>query len=221
MKPLNMDLSHPVIIHADDMSWDASPQIGVERKRLEREAEESGKATTIVRYLAGASFPEHIHSGGEEYFVLEGTFSDEKGDFTRGTYVRNPPGTSHAPFSKKGCVIFVKLGQMKLKGENQIVVNSADHQWRDTEFSGYQRMNLFNSTLNGESVLLEKLSSNVNLPNQDVFEGEELLLLSGDLEVNNITYGPYSWMRFPAGYKRTLSSREGCVFWVKRGHLKT
>jgi anti-sigma factor ChrR (cupin superfamily) len=38
-----------------------------------------------------------VNGGGEEFLVLEGTFSDERGDYPRGSYVRNPPGTAHAP----------------------------------------------------------------------------------------------------------------------------
>jgi len=29
---------------------------------------------------------------------LEGVFSDETGDYPAGTYIMNPPGSSHAPF---------------------------------------------------------------------------------------------------------------------------
>lgn len=85
---------------------------GVTRRLLEREGGEyATRATSIVNYQPNLSFSEHCHTGGEEYFVLDGTFSDETGDFSKGTYVRNPPGSHHAPFSKQGCRIFVKLEQ--------------------------------------------------------------------------------------------------------------
>ncbi len=38
-------------------------------------------------------------------------FEDETGAFPAGTYVRNPPGSSHTPGSTEGCTIFVKLWQ--------------------------------------------------------------------------------------------------------------
>jgi ChrR-like protein with cupin domain len=43
--------------------------------------------------------------------VLEGVFQDEHGDYPTGTYVRNPPTSSHTPASEAGCTIFVKLWQ--------------------------------------------------------------------------------------------------------------
>jgi anti-sigma factor ChrR (cupin superfamily) len=48
--------------------------------------------------------------------VLEGTFSDEQGDYPAGSYVRNPVGSRHAPFSREGCTIFVKLHQSDAGG---------------------------------------------------------------------------------------------------------
>ena len=73
-----------------------------------------------------ARFPD---SGGEEYLVLSGVFSDEYGDQPAGTYVRNPIGTAHKPFSANGCTIFVKLHQFA-KGDN--------HQFQvDTKAASY------------------------------------------------------------------------------------
>ena len=43
--------------------------------------------------------------------MLEGVFQDEHGDYPTGTYVRNPPTSSHTPGSEPGCTIFVKLWQ--------------------------------------------------------------------------------------------------------------
>ena len=105
----NMDFSKKLVIETESLDWIASPAIGVWRKPLEREEKESGHTTSVVKYEAGASFTQHSHPLGEEIFVLEGIFSDENGDYPAGTYLRNPPGSSHAPFSKDGCKLFVKL----------------------------------------------------------------------------------------------------------------
>jgi len=109
---LNMDFSRRVAIDTHAMDWTASPAAGVWRKPLAREEAESGHATSIVKYDAGASFRAHNHPLGEEILVLSGTFSDETGDFHAGTYFRNPKGFIHAPFSEEGCIILVKLHQM-------------------------------------------------------------------------------------------------------------
>ncbi|MGI9281682.1 MAG: cupin domain-containing protein [Endozoicomonas sp.] len=93
---LNMNFQESVIIETENQEWQPSPASKVFRKPLAREDRESGHATSIVQYVAGASFPEHLHPAGEEILVLSGIFSDEAGNFGPGSYLRNPPGSSHA-----------------------------------------------------------------------------------------------------------------------------
>jgi hypothetical protein len=66
----------------------------------------------LVRWQPGTRFPQHIHPGGEEIFVLDGVFEDEQGAYPAGTWLRNPPGSRHAPFSRSGCLIWVKTGHL-------------------------------------------------------------------------------------------------------------
>lgn len=67
-----------------------------------------------MRYDSKASFPQHTHDEGEEFLVLNGTFSDPlTGPCPKGFYVRNPIGSSHSPWTDDdGTVILVKLRQM-------------------------------------------------------------------------------------------------------------
>lgn len=108
---LNADLSQRVVLETETLDWQDSPMQGVQRRMLDRDGAEVARATSLVKYAPGSHFSAHTHGGGEEFFVLEGTFSDEQGDYPAGTYVRNPVGSSHTPFSKDGCTIFVKLWQ--------------------------------------------------------------------------------------------------------------
>ena len=65
-----------------------------------------------MRWQPGTQFQRHGHPDGEEIFVLEGTFSDETGNYPTGSWLRNPPGSVHTPFSKSGCLIYVKTGHL-------------------------------------------------------------------------------------------------------------
>src|SRR6267154_2567497 len=100
---LNHDLAAAAIVDSNVLAWTPSPLPGVERRFLERDGGEIARATSIVRYAPGGAFSPHVHDKGEEYLVLSGVFSDESGDFAQGTYVRNPPGSRHAPFTRDGC----------------------------------------------------------------------------------------------------------------------
>jgi len=116
---LNADFSVPVVLHTQDMAWQASPMPGVSRRMLDRIGDEVARATSIVSYAPGSHFSPHTHNGGEEFVVLDGVFQDEHGDYPAGTYVRNPPTTSHTPRSDGGCIIFVKLWQFDLDDRQQ------------------------------------------------------------------------------------------------------
>jgi anti-sigma factor ChrR (cupin superfamily) len=118
---LNMDFTRAACLLAKDRQWVKSPADGVSRIPLEREAAESGHTTSFVRFEPGSFFPQHVHPQGEEIYVLEGVFSDENGDYPAGTYIRNPPGSQHKPFTKPGCTLFVKLDQFQ-KDDNKHVV---------------------------------------------------------------------------------------------------
>ena len=81
---LNADFSKRVVMHSDQIDWVNSPMKGVQRKMLDRIGDEVARATTIVRYAPDSHFSPHVHTGGEEFIVLEGVFQDEHGDFSGG-----------------------------------------------------------------------------------------------------------------------------------------
>jgi mannose-6-phosphate isomerase-like protein (cupin superfamily) len=109
----NQNFDDLVYIKKNETALAPSPMKGVERMILERRGDEvARRATTVVTYEPNSSFNAHTHAYGEEFYVLEGTFSDHTGDYPKGWYVRNPVKSAHAPFSKEGTRIFVKLGQM-------------------------------------------------------------------------------------------------------------
>jgi hypothetical protein len=99
---INANFNERVVINANEMSWTPSPMPGVERKMLDRIGEEIARATSLVRYAPNSHFSAHIHGGGEEFLVLDGEFNDAAGCYPAGTYVRNPVGSSHAPWAGMG-----------------------------------------------------------------------------------------------------------------------
>ena len=213
-----MDFNRRVVVDTQALAWVASPMAGVERRMLERAGAESGHATTIVRYAPGSSFRRHVHDGGEEFLVLEGTFSDETGDFPAGTYVRNPPGSSHAPRSDGGCTILVKLCQMGPEDTAQVVVNTQTGQWQDTGPGKPQRMPLY-SLEGGEKVALARFAPGDRIENDLHDHGEEVYVLDGVLEDEQGRYPAGTWLRQPDGSSHSPFSTQGCTLWVKRGHL--
>ncbi len=214
---INLDFSKSLIIETELMDWSPSPLKGVERRRLEREEAEAGRATSIVRYAPGSSFSSHIHGGGEEYLVLEGTFSDQSGDYGEGYYVRNPPGSSHAPHSEKGCTIFVKLCQMQETGEPQLNIDTNQTDWIAGESKGHSLMPLFENER--EVVQLDKLVPGSELELETNDKRIEILMLDGEAELDGKSLGKSTWIRLPIASKAVMKTKSECRFWSKRGNI--
>ncbi len=215
---INADFSQRIVLSTHQMPWIPSPQSGVERRLLDRIGGEVARATSLVRYGAASSFPAHDHLLGEEFFVLDGVFSDEHGDYPAGTYVRNPPLSHHAPRTVPGCTIFVKLRQMRPDESERVVIETSSAEWT-SEPGGLARLPLFEAP-DGESVALERLLPGATPREMDCQAGEEIFILSGEIDDGRGIHGPGTWIRNPGGFRRALRSPNGATYWVKRGHLR-
>ncbi|WP_245849810.1 cupin domain-containing protein [Oceanimonas doudoroffii] len=211
-----MDFSQSLTLPYQAERWQRSPADGVWRYPLERESAESGHVTSLVRFEPGAAFPEHEHPLGEEFWVLEGTFSDDNGDYGAGTYVRHPPGSRHRAFSRQGCLIFVKLNQFvaddngfKALDERQGLWLTGDHGFRRLSLHRYQGIN---------TSLLE-FAEGGRFPACCYRAGLEILVLEGQLHDGASVLGPLSWLRLPPMAVPALEVTGHTRLWVRTGHL--
>jgi len=215
---LNSDFGERAIVHAGSMAWQPSPMQGVERRMLDRLGGEVARATTIVRYAPNSHFSPHVHTGGEEFLVLEGVFQDEHGDYPAGTYVRNPPSTSHTPGSDQGCTILVKLWQFDMSDTNRFSIDTNEAEWAsgcDTR----QVMPLHEDE--HEAVCLERWKADADI-SLDAPKGMEVLVLEGSFVAEGEIFRPQSWARLPVGdHVQLKSGPKGCKVWIKRNHLST
>ena len=214
---LHADLNQRVALDTTALPWTPSPMAGVERRLLDRRGDELARATSIVRYAQGSRFERHSHGGGEEILVLEGTFSDEQGDYPAGSYLRNPVGTSHAPFSAEGCTILVKLQQMHPADQQRLVIDTSKEAWRPGLVSGLEVMTLH--AFGSEHVALVRWAPGTRFQPHGHPGGEEILVLDGVFQDDHGTYPPGSWLRNPPGSIHRPWSEPGCTIWVKTGHL--
>jgi anti-sigma factor ChrR (cupin superfamily) len=217
---LNADFTRRVVVHTAAMEWQASPSPTVWRKRLDLAGSaEAGRVTSVVRYDADSAFPSHPHPGGEEILVLDGVFSDQHGDYPAGTFLLNPEGFSHAPFSREGCVLFVKLRQYPGRERRQIIVDTNTVEWQPQPAPGVSAMPLYAEAGYPEVIRLIRLAPGARMPAQDESGGAELFVLEGVLEDEQAQCGKGSWARYPAGGSLTLHSAQGCAFYLKTGHI--
>lgn len=213
---LNMDFSKFVAIDTTAMDWVASPAPGVLRKPLAREDAERGHATSIVKYEPGASFKSHNHPLGEEILVLEGTFSDETGDFHAGTYFRNPKGFVHAPFSEEGCVILVKLHQMDPDDTARLAIETGKVDWEERD-NGTRKLQLHK--FGSENVILFESPAGIEAPLHQHEKGEEIYVIRGSYKDAFGTFSAGTWIRLPPGTEHAPVFLEDTLLWMKYGHL--
>ncbi len=215
--PYNLDHSMRLVIDTSKKAMEPSNHPGVERIPLERERPESGITTSVVRYEGGATFSEHIHPGGEEIFVLEGEFADEFGVYPAGTYIRNPPGSRHSPFSNVGCKLFVKLNQLQ-KDSSRVVINTTQEEW----LPGYGDLKVMPLAKFGtESTALVRWPEGAAFIPHTHFGGEEIFVLEGTFIDEKGEYPTGTWIRSPHLSSHNPFVKDGCTILVKTGHMIT
>ena len=212
------DFSKREIVHSATMPWVDSPMAGVARRPLDRVGEEVARATTVVRYAAGSQFSPHIHAGGEEFVVLDGVFQDEHGDYPTGSYVRNPPQSSHTPGSKSGCVILVKLWQFQPEDRTPVrLVIDALTPLPYSAMKDVSIVQLFKDKHEQVSVIDIQPNTIMELTPEG---GAELFVLQGSVKEQQDTLLKHSWLRSPIGCSLSLKTAEASVkIWIKTGHL--
>ena len=234
---LNADFSRRVTVDTDQLPWVPSPQPGVERRMLDRIGDEKARATSLVRYAPGSVFPAHAHPGGEEILVLSGAFEEHGVPEGRlrhpaGSYLRNPPGSSHQPASREGAVIFVKLWQMRPEERERVHVDTTEpSRWR---LQGDREVcDLFEDR--DERVVLCRLGPGAPLLD-DNEGGAEALVLDGSLlcawgpqDTRSTaaagqsvqTFGLRTWLRWPPGDGvGVFAAPQGVLVYLKTGHLR-
>ncbi len=218
--PVNGVISERAVAHTAAMEWSPSPSGTVWRKRVHLVGPpEAGQVTSVVRYEPESSFPPHDHPDGEEILVLEGVFSDEHGDWAAGTYLLNPEGFRHQPFSGPGCRLFVKLRQFPGTDREHHVIQTRDMEWEETATEGVSQKFLYEQDGYTDVVRLEKWRAGSRLGKRMYPKGAELFVLDGQFDDEQGTYGVGSWLRLPQGTSHSPHTERGCELYVKEGGL--
>jgi len=192
---------------------------GVERMMLDRIGEELARATSLVRYAPNSTFSSHIHTGGEEFLVLEGLFEDQHQAYPVGSYVRNPIGTSHAPKAgPEGALLFVKLQQFERADTVQKAIDTQGAAWHPGLVPGLSVMPLHQ--FETENVALVRWDPHTQFQPHTHRGGEEIFVLTGTFHDEYGVYPAGSWIRSPHLSKHNpFTLGDGATIFVKTGHL--
>lgn len=218
---INGDLDAHVAIATSSLRWSPSPSPRVWRKRLHRVGpQESGQVTSVVRYDANSDFPAHDHPDGEEILVLDGIFTDDRGDWPAGTYLLNPEGYRHAPSSRDGCVLFVKLRQYPGLDREKVALDTNAMAWESSVKPGVDIKRLYAQPGYSDSMTLERWAEGTAPGQRSYPEGAEVFVLDGAFSDESGEHAEGSWIRFPTGAGHAPRTDTGCTLYIKRGGFR-
>lgn len=217
---INGDLGARAAVATAAMPWAPSPSPSVWRKRVHRVGpKESGQVTSVVRYDPASSFKAHGHPDGEEILVLEGVFTDDRGDWPAGTYLLNPEGYRHAPSSRGGCVLFVKLRQFPGLDRRQVALDTSDLAWQPGDIPGTEIKPLYSQNGYSDTMALERWPPGFGCV-RDYAGGVEVFVLDGAFRDEAGNYEAGTWIRLPEGASHSARTAGGCTVYIKQGGLR-
>jgi anti-sigma factor ChrR (cupin superfamily) len=171
--------------------------------------------TMLTRFDPGGFFPLHAHPGGEEILVLQGNFSDEIGVHKAGTYMLNPEGFIHRPYSDEGCLTFVKLRQHGGKTRQQVRTNIFELPWQPGIIPNIEVKPLYQQIGYSEKVWIERWLPGTRLDNVVETKVKEIFVLEGTWSDELGDYPTYSWLRYSPNCPYSPASKDGCMIYVK------
>src|SRR2546428_11286514 len=175
----------------------------------------AGRVTSGGAYEPRWRFPAHDNPKGEEILVLEGVFSDEHGDWPAGTFLLNPEGFRHAPFSEPGCILFVKLRQFPGRERSHVVVDTHKLAWEPSPIPAVAYKALYQQAGFSDLMRLERWQPQADLGVISYEQGAELFVLEGEFADEAGAYSAGFWLRLPAGSEHHPRSPPGGPLYVK------
>ena len=84
------------------------PVPGMSWHKISYNKENGGQGSYLLKMEANARSLPHMHTGFEEFLILEGELTDPDNKiFKKGDFVTFGPGSTHSSHTKDGCLILV------------------------------------------------------------------------------------------------------------------
>lgn len=213
---VHADLLTRVSVLPTSLMWHQTHYTGIWFGCFESDDEvQEHPVTMLTRFDPGGFFPLHGHPGGEEILVLEGNFIDETGVHPPGTYMLNPEGFIHRPYSDEGCLTFVKLRQHGGKTRQQVRTNIFNDSWQPGRIPPIQVQPAYEQAGFSEKVWFERWLPGTQLLDVVETDIKEIFLVEGSWSDELGSYPTGSWLRYPPNCPYSPFSETGCLIYVK------
>lgn len=205
---INIDYETAIAIEENSLSWQKEEGQEVYKKVFSKDKNEE---TALIKMEANTNFKNSEKINSVEVFVLEGVYSNEFGDFEKGTYLKLEKEQENKIKSSLGCKIFKKINYPQISVEKVIIDTSASF-WRQGQ-GNLQVMPL------SEQTALVKWPKDEKFVPHTHWGGEEILVLSGTFIDEHGKYKEGTWMRSPHLSRHFPYVEEETVIFVKTGHM--
>jgi anti-sigma factor ChrR (cupin superfamily) len=218
---VNADCKEFALVHTERMEWEPTGHPGVSQKLLERVNDpEKGRETALLRFEPGARLPTESPEERVEVFVLEGRYADEHGEYGQYTFILNPPGFTHTPSSKTGCVVYLKR-RMPFRAEpetERMVVDTQKVEWLAFPHRNAKVLHIYKDPNGIDTRRFGEVFPNSQLPHHDHPTGEEVFVVAGALIDDMGEHGPGTWMRAPNTFVHApRTGGQGCRMFIREG----
>ncbi|MBD2437123.1 cupin domain-containing protein [Nostoc sp. FACHB-110] len=213
---INHDSFSRAAVLSNSLTWYKTLHTGILFGCFESDQDvQSHPVTMLTKFEPGGFFGLHGHPGGEEILVLQGNFQDETGVHPPGTYLLNPEGFIHRPYSDEGCLTFVKLRQHGGKTRRQVRVNIFELPWQAGIIPEIKVKLLYEQMDYPEKVWIEQWQPGTALSNVVENEVKEIFVIEGTWSDELGDYPAYSWVRYSPHCPYSPASKNGCLIYVK------
>ena len=204
---MNSNYDQKVFVDTKTLKWEAMSAKGVFKKLL---SSKDDTQTALIKLEENTVFSHVPQSNSVEIFVLEGTYINEFGEFSQGTYLRLPKEDESLVKSIDGCMVFRKINYFD---DNQtMIVDTSSSQW----LSGHGNLEVL--PLHQQTALV-KWPKNEKFAPHKHWGGEEIFVLKGVFMDEHGQYPQASWIRSPHLSIHFPYVEEETIIFVKTGHL--
>ncbi|AIA29819.1 cupin domain-containing protein [Leptospirillum ferriphilum] len=215
-----MEIGERRVLDTRTLPWQETPGATYSEKVLEDgEGGRAKRRTSILRLGPEGVFPKTDFSSGAEIYVLEGLLRCGDVRLPEGSYVTLLTTAPVTFSSDAGCTLFLKTGHLEKGDPPEAIVSTRDAPWFPGLVEGLSVMPLFRSGT--RNTALVRWAPGTHFQSHRHYGGEEILVLEGVFEDEHGRYGPGTWMRSPHLSQHRPFSQEGCLIFVKTGHLSS
>ncbi len=212
-------------IRFQDLNWQPHPIPGVEIAILQID-QQRRESTALFRAAGPVDYPVHDHKGPEDILMIRGEL--EVGPITLGPgdFIRTDIGAFHPHRTQAGCLCFVRSCLEDIFLETKaplgpeahfpfVLTLNRDRIWQPYATAGIEIAILCQDPDRQEVIGILRADPQVHYPLHQHGGIEELLILSGDLIVEEQVFGPGDYLRSPTGSAHAPWTELGCCFLFK------